>query len=220
MRGGSPTRRSTTVDARSARAPPDDWVAGRARSRRACTDSGGRSLAASSWSALAVAFAASTAVFNATYRHQADVDAVLTNGADVTVTEPPGALVGPASAAACRGPRGGGVEPLQHRFAYVGADLQDLYGLEPRHRWWPRALQNAYFQGGTAAAADGALAARPDNVLVSAETVHDYQLSPGDPITLRLQDARTGRYEPVPFHYVGVAKEFPTAPKDSFSWPT
>src|SRR5205823_525143 len=40
--------------------------------------------------ALAIAFAASTAVFNATYRHQVGVDARLTNGADVTVTEPPG----------------------------------------------------------------------------------------------------------------------------------
>ena len=41
--------------------------------------------------ALAVAFAASTATFNATYQAQAEVDAQLTNGADVTVTEPPGA---------------------------------------------------------------------------------------------------------------------------------
>ncbi len=42
--------------------------------------------------ALTVAFAASTAVFNATYRQQAEVDAVLTNGADVTVTTSPGAV--------------------------------------------------------------------------------------------------------------------------------
>lgn len=38
--------------------------------------------------ALAVSFAISTAVFNSTYRQQAEVDARLTNGADVTVTEP------------------------------------------------------------------------------------------------------------------------------------
>ena len=41
--------------------------------------------------AVAVAFAGSTAIFNATYRAQSEVDAQLTNGADVTV---------PASAAA------------------------------------------------------------------------------------------------------------------------
>ena len=43
--------------------------------------------------ALALAFAVSTATFNATYRQQAEVDAQLTNGADVTVTESPGADV-------------------------------------------------------------------------------------------------------------------------------
>src|SRR5439155_14534562 len=60
------------------------------------------------------------------------------------------------------------------------------------------------------------LAARPDSVLVSAETVHDFQLKPGDLIRLRLQDGRTKRYCTVPFHYAGVANEFPTAPTDSF----
>jgi len=48
--------------------------------------------------ALTVAFAASTAVFNSTYKQQAEVDARLTNGADVTVTQSPGAATGPAAA--------------------------------------------------------------------------------------------------------------------------
>jgi len=61
-----------------------------------------------------------------------------------------------------------------------------------------------------------ALATQPDAILVSQETVHDYQLHPGDRLNLRLQDGRTKRLTSVPFHYVGVAKEFPTAPKDSF----
>ena len=33
---------------------------------------------------------------------------------------------------------------------------------------------------------------------------------------LRLQDGRTKQLKTVPFHYIGVAKEFPTAPRDSF----
>lgn len=37
--------------------------------------------------ALAISFAASTATFNATYQQQAEADAQLSNGADVTVTE-------------------------------------------------------------------------------------------------------------------------------------
>ena len=48
--------------------------------------------------ALTAAFAGSTAVFNSTYQQQAEADARLTNGADVTVTESPGARVGPGDA--------------------------------------------------------------------------------------------------------------------------
>ncbi len=48
------------------------------------------------------------------------------------------------------------------------------------------------------------------------ETVRDYQLHPGDRINLRLQNGRTKRLTTVPFRYEGVAKEFPTTPKDSF----
>jgi putative ABC transport system permease protein len=60
------------------------------------------------------------------------------------------------------------------------------------------------------------LHAKPDSILVSAETVKDYQLHLGDLINLRLVDGRTHQLVTVPFHYVGVVSEFPTAPKDSF----
>src|ERR1700712_4382427 len=56
--------------------------------------------------ALAVSFAASTAVFNATYQQQAEADAQLTNGADVTVTPAPGTRARPSEAAALAATRG------------------------------------------------------------------------------------------------------------------
>jgi putative ABC transport system permease protein len=167
--------------------------------------------------ALTVAFAASTGVFNATYRQQAEADARLTNGADVSVVESPGSVVGPRGAkvlATLRGVRS--VEPLQHRFAYVGADLQDLYGERPSTIVAAGKLQNGWFAGGSAAQLMDTLARRPDNVLVSAETVRDFQLQPGATLRLRLQDGVTKRLKTVSFHYAGVAKEFPTAPRDSF----
>ncbi|MDJ0383536.1 ABC transporter permease [Streptomyces sp. G-G2] len=167
--------------------------------------------------ALAVSFALSTAAFNTTYRHQAEVDAQLTNGADVTVTQPPGAAGGPAAGralAAVPGVRR--VEPLQHRFAYVGSDLQDLYGVNPATITSATALQDTYFAGGSARSLLAKLASRPDSVLVSEETVKDFQLAPGDRLNLRLQDERTKQLRTVAFHYAGVVKEFPTAPKDSF----
>ncbi|GAA1151984.1 ABC transporter permease [Nocardioides aquiterrae] len=167
--------------------------------------------------ALAIAYACSTATFNSTYRQQAEVDAQLTNGADVTVTEPVGADVPPSYAdrlGQVAGVRS--VEPMLHRFAYVGNDLQDLYGIDPTGITRATHLQDSYFQQATATQALAGLQARPDGILVSAETVNDFQLSPGDLVRLRIQDARTHRYVTVPFHYVGIVNEFPTAPKDSF----
>jgi putative ABC transport system permease protein len=167
--------------------------------------------------ALAISFAASSAVFNATYGQQARVDALLTNGADVTVTEPAAAGVSPAFAQHLKEIRGvSTVEPLQHRYAYVGADLQDLFGVDPHTIIGATKLQDGYFQGGSARRLIGALAQRPDNILVSAETVRDFQLRPGDELHLRLRQARTLHLIPVTFHYAGIAKEFPTAPRDSF----
>jgi putative ABC transport system permease protein len=167
--------------------------------------------------ALSIAFAASTAVFNTTYRHQVGVDARLTNGADVTVSYPPTAATSPSGAsdlARVAGVRR--VEPLQHRFAYVGADLQDLYGVRPQTIASATGLQDAYFSGGSAHAMMARLSQRPDGVLVSAETARDFQLNLGDLVRLRVRDARTGRLTEVPFHYAGIVKEFPTAPRDSF----
>ncbi|MGG6898890.1 FtsX-like permease family protein [Rhizobium sp. BR 315] len=165
---------------------------------------------------LAFAFAASTAIFNATYEAQARIDAELTNGADVTVT---GTSAVPASQALDRLSKLPGVvaaQPMQHRYAYVGTDLQDLYGIDPIRIGSATAMSDAYFASGDAKATLADLARTPDGVLVSQETVNDYQLSRGDSISLRLQSAADHQYHIVPFHIVGVVREFPTAPKDSF----
>lgn len=167
--------------------------------------------------ALAVAFAVSTAVFDSTYQQQARVDALLTNGADVRVSEPPGVTVHPAAAAALKQVGGvQSVEPVQHRFAYVGTDLQDLFGVRPATIEQATRLQDAYFSGGTAQQLVARLARQPDGILVSEETARDFQLQPGDHLTLRLQNERSGQYAPVQFRYAGIAREFPTAPRDSF----
>jgi putative ABC transport system permease protein len=167
--------------------------------------------------ALTASFAVSTAVFNATYAAQSRVDAQLTNGADVTASTtattglPPGVF-----ASARRLPGVAAVQPMMHRFAYVGNDLQDLFGINPRSIGTATPMSDAFFQGGNATAVLAALTSRPDAVLVSDETVKDYQLRPGDMIRLRLQFASDHAYHLVTFHYVGVVREFPTAPRDSF----
>jgi putative ABC transport system permease protein len=166
--------------------------------------------------ALAVAFAFSTAIFNTTYDSQARVDAELTNGADVLVQGSSLAPAGDTLAELRALPGVTAAEPLQHRFAYVGADLQDLYGIDPARIGNVTQLANAYFANHDAQASLASLAARPDAILVSEETRNDFQLALGDRLNLRVQNARDNQYHLVPFTFVGVVREFPTAPKDSF----
>jgi putative ABC transport system permease protein len=166
---------------------------------------------------LTAAFAVSTAVFNQTYQQQSRVDAQLTNGADVTAATVAAAGLPPGSfAVARRLPGVAAVQPMMHRFAYVGNDLQDLYGIDPQHVSTATPMSDAFFQGGNASGVLATLASRPDAVLVSAETVANYQLRPGDLLRLRIQSARDHAYHVVPFHYAGIVREFPTAPRDSF----
>ena len=79
---------------------------------------------------LATCFAASTAAFNTTYRQQAEADARLSNGADVVITASSGTGFAPSTVRGLAHVRGvASVEPLRHRYAYIGNDLQDLYGV-------------------------------------------------------------------------------------------
>jgi putative ABC transport system permease protein len=165
--------------------------------------------------ALAVSFAVSVAVFNTTYMDQAVVDAQLTNGADVSLTSGTAVLPAAIAAKVSAVPGVGVTEPMQHRLAYVGNDLQDLFGIDPATIGRVTPMSDAFFQGGTAAQVLGRLASTPDGVLVSDETVKDFQLQLGDTLRLRLQGTDHAYHE-VAFHYVGVAREFPTAPHDSF----
>ena len=166
--------------------------------------------------ALAISFSVSTALFNTTYNAQSRIDAELTNGADVRVTGPTATPPSAKLAALRAMPGVVAAQPMQHRFAYVGHDLQDMYGIDPRHIGEATKIANAYFGGGDAKATLSALASTPDGVLVSEETVRDFQLQPGDRLDLRVQSARDHQYHVVPFRFVGVAREFPTAPTDSF----
>jgi putative ABC transport system permease protein len=165
--------------------------------------------------ALAFAFAVSTAVFGATYLAQSRMDAELTNGSDVTVTGTTATPAGPLLARLAKLPGVTAAEPMTHRFAYVGSDLQDIFGIDPAKIGRATPMRDAYFTGATAAQMMDRLASRHDGILVAQETVNDYQLRPGDLLNLRLQHAPDHSYRVVPFHYVGIAREFPTAPKDS-----
>jgi putative ABC transport system permease protein len=167
--------------------------------------------------ALLLAFGVNLGVFAATYDQQARVDAQLTLGADVVVDAPPGAIA--AHGLQQRLARTSGVSgttSVDHAYAYVGQDLQDIFGIDPATLTRGTSLRDSYFIGGTAAQTLARLRARPDAVLVSRETITDYSLNIGDLLRLRVLDRNTGKLKVVSFHVAGVVQEFPSAPRDSF----
>ena len=166
--------------------------------------------------ALAFAFATATAIFNTTYDAQSRVDAELTNGADVTVTGSTGAPAGALLARLRALPGVLEAEPLMHRMAYVGTDLQDIFGIDATRIGRVTTIADAYFSNRDAKGTLALLQKTPDGVLVAEETVKDFQLKPGDELNLRLQNAADNQYRVVRFHFIGTVREFPTAPKDSF----
>jgi putative ABC transport system permease protein len=166
--------------------------------------------------ALAIAFAVSTALFNETFNAQARVDAELTNGADVAVVLPNNAAGDETARKLAELPGAGGMDAMQHRFAYVGQDLQDLYGINPSTIGKATDMSDAFFGDHNARATLSRLAAQSNGALLSEETIRDFQLKEGDRIALRLQSGKDGKYRPVTFTFVGAIREFPTAPHDSF----
>lgn len=166
---------------------------------------------------LLLAFGVNLGIFTATYDQQSRVDAQLTLGADVAVSVPPAARTeGDLPRRIAHVPGVSAVTAVDHSYAYVGPDLQDTYGIDPRTIDRATGLRDSYFLGGSTAEVLARLRERPDAILVSKETITDYSLNLGDLLRLRVLDRRTGRFRVVPFHVVGVVQEFPSAPRDSF----
>jgi putative ABC transport system permease protein len=203
------------------------WIAARAAGgsavswRRFLLASAGRRGAAINRGLLVVglllAFGVNLGIFTATYDQQARVDAQLTVGGDVVVTAPPGAIAKHGLVTKVAHTSGvAGVTPVDHSYAYVGPDLQDIFGIDPATFQKGSALRDSYFLGGTAADILARLKTTHDGVIVSKETIADYSLSLGDLLRLRVLDHATGKFKVVPFHVIGIVQEFPSAPKDSF----
>jgi putative ABC transport system permease protein len=166
---------------------------------------------------LLLAFGVDLGLFTATYDRQANVDAQLTLGGDIVASAPPGVTAGRGleqRIAAVPGVQG--ATAVDHSYAYVGPDLQDTFGIDPNTVTRGTTLRDSYFLGGNVGEILSRLRTRPDAILVSKETIADYQLHLGDLLRLRVLDRSTGRFNVVPFHVEGVVQEFPSAPRDSF----
>ncbi len=166
---------------------------------------------------LLLAFGVNLGIFTATYNQQARVDAQLTIGADVAATAPPGAVSARHLESTIASVSGvSATTALDHAYAYVGPDLQDIYGINAATLPGATTLRDSYFLGSGASATMARLRSTPSGILVSKETITDYQLRLGDLLRLRVLDHSTGKFRVAPFHVVGIVQEFPSAPKDSF----
>ncbi|HEY0631760.1 MAG TPA: ABC transporter permease [Thermoleophilaceae bacterium] len=166
---------------------------------------------------LLLAFGVNVGIFSATYNQQANVDAQLTLGADVTAAAAPGVAQRENLAGKVAGVPGvKATTALDHSYAYIGPDLQDTYGIDAKTFTKATTLRDSYFLGLNAKQAIDRLKSTPDGILVGKETITDYSLKTGDLLRLRVLDRQTGKFRVVPFHVVGVVQEFPSAPKDSF----
>jgi putative ABC transport system permease protein len=203
------------------------WLAGRAAGGRARDRRGFLLVSASRRGSainrglvvvgLLLAFGVNLGIFSATYDRQANVDAQLTLGADVTATAPPGVTAGHRLERRIASVPGvTATTALDHSYAYVGPDLQDTYGIDPATFGRATTLRDSYFLGGSAAQSMSRLRSTPDGILVSRETITDYSLARGDLLKLRVLDRATGKFRVARFHVAGVVQEFPSAPKDSF----
>jgi putative ABC transport system permease protein len=203
------------------------WVAARAAGRRAQTPRGfvlasaGRRGAAINRGLIIVglllAFGVNLGIFTATYDQQAGVDAELTLGADVVASAPPGVTAAHnLQARIAAVPGVAGTTAVDHSYAYVGPDLQDTFGIDPASLRRATTLRDSYFLAAGADQTLARLARTPDGILVSKETIADYQLRLGDLLNLRVLDHTTGRFRTVRFHVAGIVQEFPSAPRDSF----
>ena len=163
--------------------------------------------------ALAVGFATSVLVFDATYRQQQRIDAELTLGADLKAV--PSQPVTASAIASLAGPGVSSATPFVDVVVYVGPEAQDLLAIDPATLPSVAPLANSFFAGSTAKGAMDALRARPDAILVSAETAKDYSIVSGDRIRIRVPDPN-GNLKTIEFTMAGIALEFPTAPKDAF----
>lgn len=167
--------------------------------------------------ALALSFGISMGVFEQTYQHQQAVDAQLTLGADVVVTPARDVPQNTSLMEKLKTVSGvTSVSPFTKKVAYVGTELQDIFGVDAQTFLNTTDLSDSFFVGGTARQMMAKLETTPNGILISPEMAKDYDIATGDTVKIRLFDEKNNQYVTVPFQVVGVVREFSTAPKDSF----
>ena len=105
---------------------------------------------------------------------------------------------------------------MQHRFAYVGSDLQDLYGIDPAGIGAATTLSDAYFGNGSAAATLATLARHAGWRAGFRGDRERFPVPSRRPINLRLQNAADHSITSSRFTSPASSASFRPRPKNSF----
>jgi putative ABC transport system permease protein len=172
---------------------------------------------------LALSFGVSLGIFINTYQVQKAVDARFELGSDIKLTT---ASTQQQTATfvqeITKVPGVTAVTPVENMQAYVGANLETVFGIDPNSYTMVTELTDSFFVDTSAAQAMQNLAQVPNGVLVSDELAKAYDILPDDPVIIRLPRTLPGNANAeVPmvetrFQAVGVIRFFPTSKQDAF----
>lgn len=167
--------------------------------------------------ALALSFGTSVSIFVHTYQVQKTVDARYELGSDIKLTPASSHQQTAAFATEVAAVPGvSAVSAIQRTQAYVGSNLQTIFGIDAQTFDKTTQPADSFFVDLTALQVRDTLAATPNGVLVGQELAAAYDIRPGDPVIIRLLDTTSNQYVETRLQSVGTIRFFPTTQQDSF----
>jgi len=169
---------------------------------------------------LALSFGISLSIFINTYQVQKAVDARYKLGSDIKLTTASGPLQPTTAFTKDIGavPGVASVSPVVSAQAYVGSNLQTVFGIDTQSYLLATGSADSFFASGSAAQAMQDLANVPNGVLVSQQIADAYSIAVGDTVIIRLPRTANagGPTIETRLQTVGIIRFFPTAGNDSF----
>lgn len=169
---------------------------------------------------LALSFGISLGTFINTYQVQKAVDARYSLGSDIKVTLASGIRQQSANFAQKieQVPGVTAASPVQRTQAFVGANLEIVFGIDAQSYAQVAELPDSFFVNTTSVQAIADLNNTPNGVLISQEMAKAYDIQVGDSVIINLprtQDAN-GPTTETRLQAVGIMRFFPTAQQDVF----
>ena len=169
---------------------------------------------------LALSFGASLSIFIHTYQVQKAVDARYGLGSDIKLTVASGLhqQTTDFTKDISRVQGVAAVAPVEQLQAYVGSNLQTVFGIDPQSYVLAAEPANSFFANGNATQTMQDLANVPNGVLLSQQLADAYTIGIGDPVIIRLPRTANADNAMIEtrLQAVGIIRSFPSAGSDTF----